>query len=65
VVVHPLWRLDAASIRELGVAPDGNPLSFVDTFDLERRPLNALKFAATRPEDDALTRRSGGPAAAA
>jgi hypothetical protein len=57
VVVHPLWRLDAASIREFGVAPDGNPLSFVDTFDLERRPLNALKFAATRPEDDALTRR--------
>jgi hypothetical protein len=65
VVVHPLWRLDTASVREFGVVSDGNPLSFVDTFDLERRPLNALKFAATRPEDDALTRRGGGPAAAA
>jgi len=65
VVVHPLWRLDAASVREFGVVSDGNPLFFVDTFDLERRPLNALKFAATRPEDDALTRRGGGPAAAA
>jgi hypothetical protein len=65
VVVHPLWRLDAASVQEFGVASDGNPLSFVDTFDLERRPLNAVKFAATRPEDDALARRGGGPAAAA
>jgi hypothetical protein len=49
--VHPLWRLDPASVREFGIAPDGNPLFFVDTFDLERRPLNALRFAATRPVD--------------
>ncbi|MCP3471810.1 DEAD/DEAH box helicase [Bradyrhizobium sp. CCGUVB1N3] len=55
-VVHPLWRLDAASAREFGIAPDGNQLCFVDTFDLERRPLNALRFAAVRPEDTALTR---------
>jgi len=29
-------------------------LFFVDTFDLERRPLNALRFAAARPADAAL-----------
>lgn len=58
-VVHPLWRLDQASIREFGIEPDGNPLCFVDTFDLERRPLNALRFAATRPGDDALMRDAG------
>jgi len=51
VVVHPLWRLDAASIAALGIAPAGVPVRFVDTFDLERRPLNALRFATTRPED--------------
>lgn len=54
VVVHPLWRLDPASVQEFGIAPDGNPLSFVDTFDLERRPLNALRFAAARPADAPL-----------
>lgn len=57
-VVHPLWRLDQTSVRELGIEPSGNPLCFVDTFDLERRPLNALRFAATRPEDNALMRRA-------
>jgi hypothetical protein len=55
-VVHPLWRLDAASAREFGIAPDGSQLCFVDTFDLERRPLNALRFGAVRPEDNALAR---------
>jgi hypothetical protein len=55
-VVYPPWRLDPASIREFGIKPDGNPLCFVDTFDLERRPLNALRFAAVRREDEPLTR---------
>lgn len=55
-VVHPLWRLDAASVREFGIVPDGSRLCFVDTFDLERRPLNALRFAAARPEDNPLVR---------
>jgi hypothetical protein len=55
-VVHPLWRLNATSVRKFGIVLDGTPLCFVDTFDLERRPLNALRFAAVRPEDNALAR---------
>jgi Lhr-like helicase len=54
VVVHPLWRLDPASVHEFGITSDGSPLFFVDTFDLERRPLNALRFAAARPTDTPL-----------
>jgi hypothetical protein len=37
-------------------------MRFVDTFDLERQPLNALKFAATRPEDPAIEDRVLAPA---
>jgi hypothetical protein len=57
VVVHPLWRLDSGSIDSFGILPAGVPVRFVDTFDLERRPLNALKLAATRPEDPAVEDR--------
>jgi Lhr-like helicase len=56
VVVHPLWRLDRASVDALGIASAGVPVCFVDTFDLERRPLNALRFASVRPQDDPLVR---------
>ena len=59
-VVHPLWRLDAASTRKFEIEPEDGPWCFVDTFDLERRPLNALRFAATRPEDNPLARNAGG-----
>jgi hypothetical protein len=53
--------LDGRSIDALGIAPAGVPVRFVDTFDLERRPLNALKFAATRQEDPALAYRKAMP----
>jgi hypothetical protein len=62
VVVHPLWRLDRRSIDGLGIPATDVSLRFVDTFDLERRPLNALKFAATRQEDPALENRMLVPA---
>jgi Lhr-like helicase len=48
VVVHPLWRLDAnAPMRFLGRFI-GPTTRFVDTFDLERRPLRALELAQDR-----------------
>jgi Lhr-like helicase len=48
VVVHPLWRLDAnAPLRFLGSSV-GPSTRFVDTFDLERRPLRALELAQER-----------------
>ena len=45
VVVHPLWRTDVdAALKMLqGDAIDG--VSFIDTFNLERRPLKALELA--------------------
>jgi hypothetical protein len=48
VVVHPMWRMDrGAGLRFLGNLP-GPQLHFVDTFDLERRPLRALEMALSR-----------------
>jgi Lhr-like helicase len=48
IVVHPLWRMDAgARLRYLGNLT-GPKVSFVDTFDLERRPLRSLEMAQTR-----------------
>lgn len=45
VVVHPLWRTDAAASRRL-LGADARPGDkFVDTFDLERRPLKAVELA--------------------
>lgn len=42
VVVHPLWRTDA----EAGLAlAGGEQVRFIDTFELERRPLRALEAA--------------------
>lgn len=45
IVLHPLWRSSAADVTTLiGSRPDGT-MRFVDTFDLERRPLKALEMA--------------------
>lgn len=45
-VTHPLWQWrDAerdALIDSFGLAEGGSPLLFIDTFELERRPLRAL-----------------------
>jgi len=50
VIVHPLWRLDAeAEFRLLG-SRSQTPTSFVDTFNLERRPLRALEIAQSQME---------------
>lgn len=43
IVVHPLWRTDdTSSLLESPITPD---IRFVNTFDLERRPLKALQNA--------------------
>jgi hypothetical protein len=48
VVVHPLWRLDVnAPLRFFGSFV-GPTTRYVDTFDLERRPLRALELAQDR-----------------
>lgn len=48
LVVHPMWRIDrGAGVRLIGAAT-GAQLYFVDTFDLERRPLRALEMALSR-----------------
>ncbi|MBO3275200.1 DEAD/DEAH box helicase [Pseudomonas schmalbachii] len=42
VVVHPLWSLESSALAEL-LGSDWSPdLRFVDTFNLERRPLKAM-----------------------
>jgi hypothetical protein len=48
VVVHPLWRLDAGATRQLSEGLQRIATHFVDTFELERRPLRALERAADR-----------------
>ncbi len=52
VVVHPLWRTDDAS-RMIG-RDIGPVIRFVNTFDLERRPLKALEAAKTSTFDSPL-----------
>lgn len=48
-VVHPMWRTEGPLASQLlGFAPSGRD-RFLDTFELERRPLKALE-AARRPE---------------
>ena len=44
-VVHPLWRASAETVRHLLGSDEGATMKFVDTFDLERRPLKALEMA--------------------
>ncbi|MPQ82927.1 DEAD/DEAH box helicase [Pseudomonas sp. MAFF 730085] len=42
VIVHPLWSLDASALSDL-LGNDWSPeLRFVDTFNLERRPLKTM-----------------------
>jgi hypothetical protein len=48
IVTHPMWRVDAGTAARL-LGPDTLPDDrCVDTFELERRPLKALKLALTR-----------------
>ncbi|WP_408903204.1 DEAD/DEAH box helicase [Methylobacterium radiotolerans] len=49
VIVHPLWRTDADLPMRLLGSLGGPPTRFVDTFDLERRPLQAMERAVDRP----------------
>jgi hypothetical protein len=47
-VVHPLWRLDIDG-RQRFIGRSTSPsMRFVDTFELERRPLKALELAQAR-----------------
>lgn len=45
VVLHPLWRTRAADVLSLLGSHADQATRFVDTFDLERRPLKALELA--------------------
>ncbi|HGM5488911.1 TPA: hypothetical protein ACKP1B_000497 [Serratia fonticola] len=46
VVIHPLWQWrdseHVALIDSFGLVDGTSPLRFIDTFELERRPLRAL-----------------------
>ncbi|MGA1810664.1 hypothetical protein VHN57_17405 [Sphingobium sp. WW5] len=49
LIVHPLWRVDGAFGEKLA---SGCEVKFLDTFNLERRPLRAIEMAqaaATAP----------------
>jgi Lhr-like helicase len=53
VLVHPFWRLDAPSIArgplaETAAAAEADTVSFIDAFDIARRPVKALQFARER-----------------
>jgi len=45
IVIHPLWRADADLAAAIERPSDDIETRFVDTFDLERRPLRALEMA--------------------
>lgn len=47
-VIHPLWRTDGGAARRFLGADAAVGDRFVDTFELERRPLKALEIARTR-----------------
>jgi len=51
VIVHPLWRVDAGARFRLIERSHEMTTRFVDTFDLERRPLRAMERAFDRPPD--------------
>jgi hypothetical protein len=55
VIVHPLWRTDADLPMRLLGSLGGPPTRFVDTFDLERRPLQAMERAVDRPPAPSMT----------
>lgn len=42
LIVHPLWRVDGDFGKSLS---DGAEVKFLDTFNLERRPLRAIELA--------------------
>ena len=48
LVVHPLWRLDIGARQRFIGDFTGPRIRFVDTFELERRPLRALELAQDR-----------------
>jgi hypothetical protein len=48
LVVHPLWRLDIGGRQRFIGRSTGALVRFVDTFELERRPLKALELAQVR-----------------
>jgi Lhr-like helicase len=48
LVVHPLWRLDVGARQTFIGHFTGPKIRFVDTFELERRPLRALELAQNR-----------------
>lgn len=53
-VVHPLWRTDDEAARRLLGHRPSTADRFVDTFDLERRPLRALEIARIRETNPVL-----------
>lgn len=48
-VIHPLWRTDTGAAKRLFGSDVRMTDRFVDTFDLERRPLKALEIAHLMP----------------
>ncbi len=48
LIINPLWRTDGEFGSALSV---GAPVRFIDTFNLERRPLRALELAAMNNPD--------------
>ncbi len=54
IVVHPLWRTDFTLAASIGISTADVHTRFVDTFDLERRPLRALDLAFERTEAPAV-----------
>lgn len=46
LIVHPLWRVDGHFGTKLS---GGDDVKFLDTFNLERRPLRAIELAQATP----------------
>ncbi len=46
LIVHPLWRVDGHFGTKLS---GGEDVKFLDTFNLERRPLRAIELAQETP----------------
>ncbi|WP_439601177.1 DEAD/DEAH box helicase [Devosia sp.] len=54
VVIHPLWRSDGEFGAKLS---GGRKVKFVDTFNLERRPLRAIEMAQLEQNDAATEQK--------
>jgi hypothetical protein len=50
IVIHPLWRADLDLLATVADPPDEIETRFIDTFDLERRPLRGLELAFDRQD---------------